>query len=147
MSRPARVPEPFGLVEFAVRLVAALVMVLATWNPAGYSYMDWVATAWDAGTLGALHALLGVVMLIGWVILLRATFNSLGVLGVVLGGLLLGTAVWVLFDFGLLERGSASLFAWIIMICVGILLAIGLSGSYLWKRMTGQLDVDDFDGG
>jgi len=137
--------EAFGLGEFAVRLGVSLVMVLATWNPGGYSYVDWLESAWSSGTIGAVHAFVGVVLLIGWVILLRATFNSLGLLGLILGGLLLGSAVWVLFDVGVLRGQSASFLSWIVLVCLGVLLAIGLSWSYVWKRLTGQVDVEDFD--
>jgi len=137
--------EPFGLGEFALRLGASLLLVLATWNPSGYSFAEWVTSAWNAATLGAIHAFVGVVLLIGWVILLRATFNSLGMLGLVLGALLLGVTVWLLFDLGVLRGQSTTLLGWIALVCIGILLALGLSWSHLWKRLTGQVDVDDFD--
>jgi hypothetical protein len=137
--------DSFGLVDFFVRLAGALLMVLATWNPGGHSFVDWVGNAWSADTLGAVHAFVGVLLLIGWVILLRATFNSLGLFGLVLGGLLLGVTVWLLFDLGVLRGGSTTTFAWIVLCCIAILLALGLSWSYVWKRLTGQVDVDDFD--
>jgi hypothetical protein len=132
---------------FGIRLVASLVMVFVTWNPAGYSFVDWLMDGWGAGSLGAVHAFAGVVLLIGWVILLRATFNSLGMLGLVLGGALLGVTVWLLFDLGILKGQSASFISWVVLTCIGILLGIGLSWSYVWKRLTGQVDVDDFDHG
>jgi len=137
--------QSFGLGEFAIRLTGTLLMVLATWNPSEYSYVDWLGNAWNADTLGAIHAFVGVILLIGWVILLRATFNSLGVLGLVLGGLLLTVTVWLLFDLGVLSGGSTSFLAWIALICLAVLLGIGLSWSYVWKRLTGQVDVDDFE--
>lgn len=145
MTRTVKSREAFGLGEFAVRLVAALAMVLATWNPTGYSYADWLEGAWSADSMGAVHAFFGVVLLIGWVILLRATFNSLGLLGLILGGLLLGSTVWLLFDLGVLHGQSASFISWIVLVCLAVLLAIGLSWSYVWKRLTGQVDVEDFD--
>jgi Family of unknown function (DUF6524) len=145
MSEARDSSDSFGFSDFLVRLGCALVMVLATWNPSGHSFVDWVASAWSAGTLGALHAFVAMLLLIGWVILIRATFNSLGLLGLVLGGLLLGVSVWLLFDLGLLSDHSTTMFAWIVLCCVATLLAFGLSWSYVWKRLTGQLDVDDFD--
>jgi hypothetical protein len=145
MGNSVGAADSFGLGEFLVRLAAALVMVLATWNPTDYSFADWVQSAWQADTLGAVHAFCGVLLLIGWVILLRATMNSLGLVGLVLGGLLLGTSVWLLFDLGVLHGGSTTMYAWIAVVCVAVLLAIGLSWSSLWRRMTGQIDADDFD--
>jgi hypothetical protein len=144
MNQPRATGNSFGFGDFAVRLVAALVMVFATWNPSGYSYIDW---AWNAPAFGAVHAFCGVLVLIGWVILLRATFNSLGWLGLILGALLLGAGVWLLYDLGVLKGNSMTLFAWIALVCVSLLLALGLSWSYLWRRLTGQVDTDDFTPG
>jgi hypothetical protein len=131
--------------EFAMRLGGSLLLVLATWNPSGYSFARWIADAWSADALDAIHAFVGVLLLIGWVILIRATLNSLGRLGVMLGALLLGVTVWLLFDLGVLHDQSATLLGWIAMVGIATLLALGLSWSHLWRRLTGQVDTDDFD--
>ena len=47
--------------------------------------------------------LVGVVLMIGWVILLAATQRSLGVFGLMLGAMLLGGVVWLLVDIGWLN--------------------------------------------
>ena len=86
-----------------------------------------------------------VLLVIGWVILLRATFNLLGAIGLVLGTALLGTLVWLLFDFGVLTGSSVSFYAWVSEVCLGALLALGLCWSLVWRRLTGQVDIDDFD--
>lgn len=143
--KSARSAESFGLGEFAIRVIGSLLMVLATWNPSGYSFVDWLFDAWSADALDAIHAFVGVVLLIGWVILVRATFNSLGMLGLVLGAMLLAVTVWLLFDLGVLSGGSTSFYGWVASVCLALLLAIGLSWSYVWKRLTGQVDVDEFD--
>ncbi|NJN52306.1 MAG: hypothetical protein HC809_11640 [Gammaproteobacteria bacterium] len=131
---------------FSLRWLLATVLVLATYNPSGYSALDWFRGALSDGTLGPEHYLCAVVILIGWVIMLRATFNSLGTLGLVLGTALLATFVWFLIDLGLLSGSSFDFYAWIALICLGALLALGLAWSHLWRRLTGQVDVEDFDG-
>jgi hypothetical protein len=146
VAEVARARKSLGWGGFLLRLLLSIGMVFATWNPSGYSFTDWLIDGWDANALGAVHAFFAVVLLIGWVILLRATFNSLGMLGLVLGGMLLGATVWLLFDLGVLRGDSTAFYSWIALGCVGLLLAIGLSWSLVWKRMTGQVDVDDFDG-
>ncbi len=133
------------LAGFSLRWMFATVLVLATYNPSGYSTIDWFRTALGDGTLGPAHYLVAVVILIGWVILLRATFNSLGILGLVLGTALLGTLVWFLIDLGLLTGSSFDFYAWISLVCLGALFALGLTWSHLWRRLTGQVDVEDFD--
>ncbi len=143
MATSASSRDPFGFGEFTVRLLASLLMVFATWNPGGWSFVHWIS---GAPSLGSVHAFTGVVLLIGWVILLRATLNSLGLLGLALGAMLLAAGVWLLFDLGVLHQSSSSLFGWIAIVCVALLLALGLSWSHLWRRLTGQVDTDDFDG-
>jgi hypothetical protein len=145
MNQTRQSSDAFGLLEFLQRVLAACVLVVATWNPGDHSFATWVNDAWNADTLGAVHAFFGVVLLIGWVILLRATVNSLGMLGLTLGALFLGASVWLMFDLGVLKGHSMTFLSWIALVCIGILLALGLSWSHLWKRITGQVDVDDFD--
>jgi hypothetical protein len=85
-------------------------------------------------------------LLIGWVMLLAATQRSLGPVGLLLGAALLGGLVWLSIDFGLLDINSVSELSWIILVCIAALLAIGLSWSHVWRRLTGQFEVDDGDG-
>jgi hypothetical protein len=93
------------------------------------------------------HAVVGIVLLAGWVVFLRATFQSLGVLGLLLGAAFFAALVWLLVDFGLLATDSVSTMTWVTMVCLALLLAIGMSWSHVRRRMTGQVDVDDVEGG
>ena len=126
-----------------IRLLAALVLVLATYNPTDWSFVGWVQKSMAAGTLGPEHLLVGIVIVIGWTIYGAASFRSLGVLGMILGAAFLGALVWLLIDFGLLSAGSAESVIWITLVCLAFLLAIGVSWSHIWRRVTGQLEVDD----
>ena len=55
---------------------------------------------------------------------------------------MLGTLVWMLRDYGILNPDSPSLLAWVTLIVIGIILGIGLSWSLLHARVTGQVEVD-----
>ena len=123
-----------------VRLVAALALVLLTYNPTGHSFYHWAML--DFANLTALKAFSGALMLVGWVICIRAALTSLGPLGLVLSALVLGTLVWVLTDYGILNPDRPSLLSWISLIIIGIILGIGLSWSLLRTRVTGQVEVD-----
>ena len=123
-----------------VRLVAALALVLLTYNPTGRSFYDWAMR--DFANLTALKAFSGALLLVGWVICIRAALTSLGALGLVLSALVLGTLVWVLTDYGVLNPDRPSLLSWISLIIIGIILGIGLSWSLLRTRVTGQVEVD-----
>jgi len=90
---------------------------------------------------------IGIVLLAGWVVFLRATFQSLGVLGLLLGAAFFAALVWLLVDFGLLAADSVSTMAWVTIVCLALLLAVGMSWSHVRRRMTGQVDVDDVEGG
>jgi len=123
-----------------VRLVAALALVLLTYNPTGHSFYHWAMR--DFANLTALKAFSGALLLVGWVICIRAALTSLGPLGLVLSALVLGTLVWVLTDYGVLNPDRPSLLSWISLIIIGIILGIGLSWSLLRTRVTGQVEVD-----
>jgi|SRR4030095_1524781 hypothetical protein len=123
-----------------IRLVGALAVVLSTYNPTGYSFYHWALR--DLAHITAVKAFAGALLLVGWVICLRTAFVSLGRLGVVLSALVLGTLVWMLTDYGLLDPDRPSLLSWISLIAIGIILGVGLSWSLLRARATGQVEVD-----
>ena len=60
--------------------------MLGTYNPTNYSYFKWVAA--DSTNFGPVHALVGIALLIAWIVYLRASFLSLGWLGLALWGAL-----------------------------------------------------------
>jgi len=122
------------------RLFAALALVLLSYNPTGHSFYHWAMR--DFASLTALKAFSGALLLVGWVICMRAALTSLGAIGLVLSALVLGTLVWVLVDYGILDPDRPSVVSWISLIIVGIILGIGLSWSLLRTRVTGQVEVD-----
>jgi hypothetical protein len=121
------------------RFLSTAVLVLITYNPTDFSFVGWLK---NSAGLGPEHFVAGIVLLIGWVILIAATKNSLNAFGMILGVLLLGGLVWLMIDFGLLSVDSVSTLTWVILICIAALLTIGLCWSHLWRRLTGQFEVD-----
>jgi hypothetical protein len=137
-----RTSAEFDWLGFGIRLAATLVLVLATYNPSGWSFAHWVQDGFSNDGLGPEHFVAGVVILIGWVILLTATQRSMGTFGLILEALLFGGIVWLLVDFGVLSIDSVTEFTWVILIILSLMLAIGLSWSHVWRRLTGQFEVD-----
>ena len=127
------------------RFIAALILVLVTYNPSSHSAYHWITSAVANSEFGPLHLLLLGLLLIGWVIYGIATWRALGSLGLALAALVLGAIIWLLFDIGLLKSHSVSAITWISLICLAILLAIGVSWSHIWRRLTGQINVEDVD--
>lgn len=130
---------------FLWRFVAALALVLLTYNPSGESAYHWIASAIAESTFGPLNLLLVGVLLAGWAVFWIATWRALGTLGVTLAAVILGAVIWLLFDIGLLESHSVSAITWISLICLAAVLAVGVSWSHLWRRITGQFNVEDVD--
>ena len=135
----------FGVRAVIWRLIASLLLVFATYNPTGFSYVHWAARAFSDQGMGAVHFFVGVVLLIGWVIFGVATRNSLGTTGTILGAALIGTGVWLLSRLGLVHADSASAITWLALVSLAVLLAIGLSWSHIWRRLSGQLEVDELN--
>ena len=59
--------------------------------------------------------------------------------------LLLGGIIWLLFDINLLESKSVTAIQWISLVCLSAVLAIGVSWSHIWRRVTGRINVEDVD--
>jgi hypothetical protein len=133
----------FNALSLLWRFLFALVLVLATYNPTALSVFDWVKTSFAEGTLGPVHYFVVAMLAIGWTILLVATWRALETLGVILAAIAIGTFVWMLIDFGVLAADSSRAIAWISLISLAVLLSIGLSWSHIWRRLTGQFEVDD----
>ena len=137
--------KEFNFLSFVWRFFASLVLVLLTYNPTKYNYVHWILHATAEHPRGPEHLVVGIILLIGWVILLVATHRSLGTFGLILGGALLGGVVWLLVDIGWLHIETVSSATWVALVCIATLLAIGLSWSHVWRRLTGQFEVDDSD--
>lgn len=133
----------FDLTSFLGRLIAALALVYATYNPSGYSYFHWVDNSLPE--FDPLVAFAGVVLLIGWVMFIRATIRSMGLLGVLLAVAFFGTLLWLIIDRGWLSLDNTKAITYITEFLLAAVLATGMSWSHIRRRLTGQIDVDDVD--
>ncbi len=85
----------------------------------------------------------GIALLGGWLIVVTATQRALGSLGLLVLAAFLAALVWWLFDVSWLTMTSAGALEWIALVCLSVLLAVGMSWSFIWRRMTGQYEVDE----
>jgi phosphate/sulfate permease len=122
------------------RVLFAVALVLLTWNPSGWSYVDWALR--DRSAFDAVKAFFGVLLFGGWVFCVRSAWVSLGAVGLVLVGALLATIVWMLVQFGVVEPGSTKTLLWIGLVAVGVVLGVGLSWSKVRQSATGQVEAD-----
>ncbi len=135
--------ERFTPLGFALRLLAALALVLLTYNPTGYSFYHWAAK--ELPHVSPASVVVGIVLLVGWIVFLTATMRSIGLLGVVIALAFFGAVVWMVVSWGWLDPHNGAAMAWIVLLVFAIILAIGLSWSHLRRRLTGQTDVDEVD--
>ena len=126
---------------FLIRWLAAFVLLAATYNPTELSYIRWAVENWNTQT--PLVVLFGLILLVAFILFLTAVLRGIGTLGVILIGAVLAALVWVLYDFGWLSLDNPSANTWIALIMISIVLAVGMYWGILWRRISGQLEVDD----
>ncbi|MCR8725277.1 DUF6524 family protein [Frigidibacter sp. ROC022] len=128
---------------FLIRWVFALFLVAATFNPTAWNYTSWSVGNWREQT--SLTVFLGLLLLVGWIIYLRATLRSIGPFGMILVAALLGALGWVLYDQGWLSLSNRDLNTWLAILALSLVLGVGLSWSFARKALSGQADMDDVD--
>jgi len=131
------------MTAFLLRWLVATGLVLATFNPSGYDLVQWGTRS--LSTSAPIVALAGIVILIGYIIFLRATFRSIGPVGILLVAALLGAVGWVLVDLRVLSLQNTGLMIWLGLLSLSFILAVGLSWSHVRRALSGQSDMDDVD--
>ncbi len=130
-----------GVGGVAIRFIVAVFLVSLTWNPTAYNYTRWAVANWD--NLTAIIVFVGLVILAAWIVFLRATARSLGVIGIILAVALAGSILWILLEYDLVDRANRDTVTWVVLLLLSAILAAGISWSHLRRRMAGQLDTDD----
>jgi hypothetical protein len=129
----ATMASKFGWDSFIIRFIFATVIVFATYNPEGMSYYDWLKE--DFPAFNVYKAFVGVILVICWIILIRATLGSLGAIGIILATAFFGLLIWLIFD----------VFTYIIQVMIICVLSIGVSWSHIRRRISGQVDTDEIE--
>lgn len=131
------------MIGFLLRWLGAAALVFATYNPTEWNILRWGLANGSANL--PVTVLAGLILLVGYVIYLRATFRSIGVIGIGLVLALLAAIGWVLADRGWLDPANTQLMTWLALASASLILAIGISWSHVRRRLTGQADMDDLD--
>ena len=134
-----------------LRLVAALLLVYATYNPQGISFFHWAIQpkTGETGIAGILHgftplkAFAGLALIAAWVVFLQAAQRSLGAGGAILVVGLFACTIWAMIYYGMISPTSSKAIAHMILIAVSLVLAIGMSWSHISRRLSGQQDTDN----
>ena len=125
----------------AGRFLASLALVLATYNPSGFSFLGWVAANFPH--VQPLQAVLGLILLAVWIFFVHATWRSLGTLGVSLGLAFFAALIWLISSWGWLNSASHSAMIWIALIFIACMLTLGLSWALIRVRVSGQAVMEE----
>ena len=120
------------------RVVVSIALVLATFNPSGYSLGHWISAPPVGVTPGKVIAILA--LAIAWIACLRTAFIALGKFGVLAGVALFGAILWLLVDQQWLSLQGQALI-WAGLVVIGLIIGIGLSWSLLRASATGQIEA------
>lgn len=126
---------------FGLRFLFGLVLVFATYNPESYSYLHWVKNSFPK--INAIQAFVGVVLLIGWAVFIRASMRSLGFIGLVLAFAFFGTLIWLMIDYKIIPADSVRAIKYLVEFVLAAILSTGLTWSHVRRRLSGQMDTDD----
>ena len=133
----------FSWAGFALRFLFALIIVFATYNPEGLSYYHWGIK--EFFPLAPLKVLVAIILLIGWVIYIRATMRSLGGVGLILTASLCAATLWLLVDWGWIPGDSVRALSYVALTVITLILSVGMSWSHVRRRISGQYDMDDVE--
>jgi len=128
---------------FLFRWLFAFILVAATFNPTEWNYIRWVRGNFSEQMSQAV--LLGLILLVAYIIYLRATLRSIGGIGMFLVAAVVSALIWVLYDFGILDLQNRDFVVWLGIFAVSVVLGVGLSWSFVRRALSGQHDVDDAD--
>lgn len=128
---------------FLIRWLLAFVLLTATYNPTQWNFVRWAMAHYT--DMLSVTVLAGLVLLVGYIIYLRATLRSIGLFGMILVLSVAGTLIWVLFDQGFIDLSDPTINTWLAIVILSLVLAIGLSWSIVRRKISGQADVDDVD--
>tara|TARA_R110002073_G_scaffold311179_1_gene482175 strand:+ start:678 stop:1073 length:396 start_codon:yes stop_codon:yes gene_type:complete len=128
---------------FLVRWLFAFGLLGATYNPTQWNFVRWSMANYQ--NMLSVTVLIGLVLLVGYIIYLRATLRSIGLFGMLLVLAVAGTLIWVLFDQGVINLSNPTVNTWLSIVVLSLVLAIGLSWSIVRRKLSGQADVDDVD--
>ncbi len=128
---------------FLLRWIFAFILIAATFNPTKWNFVNWASDHYS--TELPLTVFFGLILLIWYIIYLRATLRSIGGFGMFLVFSVFAALIWVLWDRGLLSLDNSDTNAWMGILALSLVLGIGLSWSFVRRALTGQFDVDETD--
>ena len=128
---------------FVLRWIFAFLLIAATFNPSQWNFVQWARANYQAEL--PLTVLFALILLVCYIIYLRATLRSIGAFGMALVLALVGSILWVLYDWEYLSLENTNVVVWLAIVALSLVLGVGMSWSFVRRALTGQYDMDDVD--
>ena len=119
-----------------VRTLVCFLVVFATWNPTGYSFIAWAGhSPWATGPE---IAVAGASLLAAHILFARIAWLSLGADGITASLAIILAGVLTLYEFDVIDPWHGEMRAYLLLGTVSLVLAIGMVWSLLKRRVVGQ---------
>jgi Family of unknown function (DUF6524) len=119
-----------------VRTLVCFLLVFATWNPTGYSFLSWARySAWATAPEIAVAAAL---LLAGHILFARIAWLSLGADGITAALAILTAGALTLYEFDVIDLSRRTVGLYLLLSAFSMVLAIGMTWSLLKRRIVGQ---------
>ena len=128
---------------FLLRWIFAFILLAATYNPTQWTFSRLVMTS-GADNM-SIAVLVGLLLIVGYIIYVRATLRSIGPVGMMLVAAVTGAMLWVAYDLGWMSFENPTANTWVALVVLSFVLGVGLSWSHVRRRLSGQADMDDVD--
>jgi len=122
-----------------VTLLMSIGLALGTWNPTGHHFIDYISQQdiFSGFTPFAIIIMLGV-----WILAIKSVFQSIGWSGTFFVLIIIGTFLWGLNSYELIQFNNLNQMGWAGTLSVAFIIWIGINASIIWKTLTGVYATD-----
>ncbi|NDA45793.1 MAG: hypothetical protein EBY21_00650 [Alphaproteobacteria bacterium] len=138
-------PEQITVSGVLARWAGAFFLLAAVYNPTGYSYYHWVTTTDER--YWSFKIVAGIILYSFFALYFNASLRALRLSGLMLISLASGLATYILFPNPIDFDTPAPQLLVFLQIVIANILAVGASWSYVRQMLSGQLDVNNINGG
>lgn len=123
------------LYGYIVRTLSCFLLLFATWNPAGYSYLAWITG--DDGSRLSVKVAVGAVLFVIHLIYLRISWLALGGPGVGISAAILLSGYMTLRHFGVFDEQAPFWTGYLMLTLASVTLAAGMCWAHFKRRVIG----------
>lgn len=137
--------EQITFLGVVARWAGAFFLLAAVYNSTGYSYYHWVATT-DL-SYWSFKIVAGIILYVFFALYFNASLRALRLSGLILISVASALATFIFFPNPIDFDTPAPQLLMFLQIIIANILAVGVSWSYIRQMLSGQLDVNNINGG